>query len=458
MSELDQPRFRPYGRRRIDTLPQLEGISRDQRIALKAVSAVVPFRVNDYILDELIDWDDIPTDPIYQLTFPQAGMLEHSDFMRMQDLVVSGADRGEIERAARAIQMRMNPHPGGQLELNVPMLDGEPLSGCQHKYRETVLYFPMQGQTCHAYCTYCFRWPQFVGLEKMRFASHESEKLVAYLQRHPEVTDVLVTGGDPMTMSAGVLRRVLDPLLARSVEHVQSIRIGSKALSYWPYRFTTDADSDDILRLFERIRASGRQVAFMAHFSHPRELQPREVERATRRILDTGAVIRTQAPLVHHVNDDPGCWIEMWNRQVRLGAVPYYMFVARNTGPRHYFEVQLARAWRIFTAAYSQVSGLARTVRGPSMSATPGKVLVDEVTSIGGEKVFVLKMIQGRDTSWANRLFFARFDAQAAWLDDLEPAFGDREFFFDPQLDALRRGSWIPEWQEEDDLSACEGA
>jgi L-lysine 2,3-aminomutase len=439
-------------------LPQLEGISRDQRIALKAASAVVPFRVNDYILDELIDWDDIPADPIYQLTFPQAGMLDHSEFVRMQDLVVSGADRAQVERSARGIRMRMNPHPGGQMQLNVPSVDGESLPGCQHKYRETVLYFPAQGQTCHAFCTYCFRWPQFVGIEKMRFASGEAETLAAYLREHTEVTDVLVTGGDPMVMSSRALRRILEPLSGEGLEHIQSIRIGSKALSYWPYRFTTDPDADDLLRLFARIAASGRQLAFMAHFSHPRELGTREVERAMRRILGTGAVIRTQAPLLHHINDDPGCWVEMWNRQVRLGAVPYYMFVVRDTGPRHYFEVPLARGLRIFTAAYSRVSGLARTVRGPSMSATPGKVLVDGVTTIGDEKVFVLKMIQGRDASWVNRVFFARFDSQAAWLDELEPAFGGREFFFDPYLRALDRGAWIPEWQEEDDLSACKGA
>ena len=92
------------------------------------------------------------------------------------------------------------------------------------------------------------------------------------------------------------------------------------------------------------------------------------------------------------------------------------------------------------------------------MSATPGKVLIDGVATIAGEKTFVLKMIQGRDTSWVNRVFFARFDAQAAWLDDLEPAFSEREFFFDSSIRALKRGDWLPGWQGEDDLSACEGA
>jgi len=269
---------------------------------------------------------------------------------------------------------------------------------------------------------------------------------------------VLLTGGDPMIMSAAVLRRIIEPLIDERLEHIRSIRIGSKALSYWPYRFTTDADADDLLRLFEQVVASGRQLAFMAHFSHPCELRTDEVRRAVARIRATGATIRTQSPVIRHVNDNAAAWSSMWTEQVRLGMVPYYMFIARDTGPKHYFEVPLARGLRIFSNAYRQVSGLARTVRGPSMSATPGKILVDGVAEIAGEKLFVLKMIQGRDPEWVNRIFFARFDSQAAWLSDLRPAFGDREFFFDSVLHSMRKGRWQPGWLDEDDLEACEGA
>ena len=132
----------------------------------------------------------------------------------------------------------------------------------------------------------------------------------------------------------------------------------------------------------------------------------------------------------------------MWQKQVDLGAVPYYMFVERDTGARNYFEVPLARALEIFNSAYRRVSGLARTVRGPSMSATPGKVCVDGVVEVGGENVFALKFLQGRNPEWANRLFFAKFDEKAVWLDDLQPAFGEDEFFFAPWMRELeaRRG------------------
>jgi KamA family protein len=448
---LDPPRFRAYGRRHLDRLPEMGYLTQEQQTALKTVSAVLPFRVNDYVLRELIDWDDIPNDPIFQMTFPQVGMLDRRDFLRLQDVFVAGGDEAKIASHVRAIQMGMNPNPGGQKALNVPVFDGEKLPGCQHKYRETVLFFPVQGQTCHAYCTYCFRWAQFVGLKDLRFASRDIDGMVRYLNEHDEVSDVLITGGDPMVMSTSLLRRKIEPLLDARLSHVQSIRIGSKALAYWPYRFTTDRDADDLLRLFEQVRMSGRQLAFMAHFSHPRELQTRAVRDAMRRILDTGAVIRCQAPLIRHVNDKAETWAEMWRQQVLHGAVPYYMFVERDTGPKQYFEVPLARGLRIFSKAYSEVSGLARTVRGPSMSATPGKVLVDGVVTIGGEKIFVLKMVQGRDPEWANRVFFARFDAQAYWLDDLHPAVGEHQFFFEPYMRAMYDGRWRPEWLRTED-------
>jgi len=429
-----KPRFRAYGRRHIDRIQQLEKIPRDQLIALKVVSLVLPFRVNDYVLDDLIDWSDIPNDPIYQLTFPQAEMLGHGDFLRIRNLLLTSADQEFIQKRVREIQMRMNPHPDGQMDLNVPTVDGEKLMGCQHKYRETVLYFPLAGQTCHAYCTYCFRWPQFVGIERLKLAMRGTDLLVSYLRGHPEVTDVLVTGGDPMVMSSAMLRRTIEPLLGEGLDHIHSIRIGTRALSYWPYRFTTDRDADDLLRLFEAVRSSGRQLALMAHFSHPRELQTSVAQEALRRVRDTGAVIRCQAPLIRHINDSSEVWAELWREQVRLGAVPYYMFVARDTGPRSYFEVPLAEGLRIYSEAITRVSGLGRTVRGPIMSADPGKVLVDGIATVDGQDVFVLKMIQGRDSDWANRVFLARFDAQATWLDQLKPAFDERKFFFEQTL------------------------
>ena len=432
----DPSRYRAYNRKNIDSIPQFKALTAEQRTAISAVSRVLPFRVNNYVVEQLIDWDDIPRDPVFQLTFPQEGMLSTEDFDCIRSLIEAEAPDARIGQAVDQIRLGLNPHPAGQMELNIPVLDGEPQSGMQHKYRETVLFFPSQGQTCHAYCTYCFRWAQFVGMDEYKFSNNEVASLVRYLEHHSEVRDVLITGGDPLIMRTNILKNYVAPLL--KIDSLRSIRIGTKALAWWPYRFVTDNDADDLLKLFEQVVHSGKHLALMAHYSHPRELSTRISDLAIRRIQQTGATIRSQAPLIHNVNDYSDIWAAMWQKQVDLGIIPYYMFVERDTGPQQYFEVPLYRALDIFTRGTRQVSGLGRTARGPSMSCAPGKVLVDGVAEIEGEKVFVLKFIQGRDPKWTNRIFFARYDEAASWIDDLEPAFSDRFFFEDP-LPADRR-------------------
>jgi L-lysine 2,3-aminomutase len=299
------------------------------------------------------------------------------------------------------------------------------------------------GQTCHSYCTFCFRWPQFVSEKDLRISAPRAPGLYAYLRQHPEITDLLVTGGDPLVMKAANLAEILEPLLDPEFENLQTIRIGSKALAFWPYRFLTDRDADDLLRLFERLVVGGKHLALMAHFNHWRELETEAVRHAIERVKATGAIIRTQSPLVAHVNDDWSVWARMWQLQVRLGMVPYYMFVARDTGARQYFAIPLERCWEIYRQALKRLSGLARTVRGPSMSAGPGKVEIQGVSEICGEKVFVLRFIQGRNPDWVQRPFFARYDSKAIWLDELKPAFGQKEFFYSAEYDAMQKDAGL---------------
>jgi L-lysine 2,3-aminomutase len=307
----------------------------------------------------------------------------------------------------------------------------------QHKYAETCLVFPAVGQSCHAFCTYCFRWAQFVGDRELKFATDREMNFLEYVRDHREITDILFTGGDPLTMRTDVLERYVEPLLGRGYEHIETIRFGTKMLSYWPYRVLTDDDSPRLLALLERIAAVGKHVAVMAHFSHPRELETAVATAAIGRLRDSGAVIRAQAPLIRHINDDPGTWAAMWRRQVALGVVPYYMFVERDTGPKDYFSVPLARAATIHREATAQVSGLARSARGPVMSAHPGKVVVDGTTEIAGRRYFSLRLLQGRRPEWCGRPFLAEFDSAATWLSDLQPAFGEPEFFFEAGLAEL---------------------
>ncbi|MCB0520114.1 MAG: hypothetical protein KDD27_14345 [Saprospiraceae bacterium] len=432
-----EPKYRAFSLHNFRSIPQMELLTEEELFDIEVVGNVLPFKVNNYVIDELINWEDYQDDPIFRLTFPHRDMLRTAHFKQMADTLRHTDKRKDIKQVANEIRLQLNPHPAGQMQMNVPEIDGIKLTGVQHKYRETVLFFPSSGQTCHSYCTFCFRWPQFTGMDELKFAMKETELLVRYLEKRQEVTDLLFTGGDPMIMRHKVFSQYIEPFLANENKtNIQTIRIGTKSLSYWPYKFVTDPDADDFLRLFERIVKRGINLAFMAHFSHPVELETEVVQEAIRRLRSAGVQIRTQSPVLRHINDSAEVWADMWRKQVNLNCIPYYMFVERDTGAKHYFDLPLERAWNIFRDAYQQVSGVCRTVRGPSMSCTPGKVQILGVTEVAGKKVFALRFIQGRNPDWVAKPFFAEYDPRASWMKDLKPAFGEK-FFFEEELARL---------------------
>lgn len=381
---------------------------------LKFLTKIFPFKVSQYVLDELVDWDNLDDDPIYRLVFPKREMLSEDHWQLLK--TVKSTD--EEKRAIKLIRHQLNPHPAGQ-KNNIPAIGRRVFGGIQHKYKETALFFPAQGQTCHAYCTYCFRWAQFVKMDDHKFKSKDQKDLFDYLSYHKEVTNILITGGDPMYMSNSNLFDYLDVIMRPELDHIHNIRIGTKSLAFYPQRFLGD-EGDKLLAKFSEIIKKGKNVALMAHFSHLKEFQTQNVAKAVKRLRSAGVIIRTQAPLIKGINDSPEDWRDMWKKSVRMGMIPYYMFVERDTGAHEYFSVPLYKVYRIFTKAYSQVSGLAKTVRGPSMSALPGKVLIVGVTEADGEKKFILKFIQCRQPELINKPFFAKYNEQATWLNELE--------------------------------------
>jgi KamA family protein len=399
-------------------IPQLAALSDREIRDLRIVSAVLPFRVNNYVVEKLIDWESVPHDPIFRLVFPERAMLDDRSFMDVERVMERGDER-DRRRVITLVREKLNPHPADQLTLNRPFVDGEVVCGLQHKYPETVLFFPTDGQTCHSYCTFCFRWPQFIGDRQLRMAMADRDLLARYLAEHDEVTDLLITGGDAFMMKARRLRFFLEPLIQPNLRHVSTIRFGTKALSYWPYRFVSDDDADELLELLEWLMGHGKNVAVMAHYNHWREMSTPIAAEAIRRLQKIGAIIRTQSPILRGINDNVETWSTMWRRQVALGMVPYYMFVTRDTGPKDYFSIPLARAWEVYAKAAQLTSGLARTVRGPSMSTSIGKVEINGIVDLHGERAFVLRFLQSRQPSWCYHPFLAKFDASATWFDEL---------------------------------------
>jgi KamA family protein len=417
-------RFRAIALNKIDAtaeeyprlLPKLQDIKRS--------ALIFPFKASPYLVDELIDWDhegDIGEDPFYRLVFPTMDMLtpEHRDLLNG---VCDDGDPTAIKAAVETIRESLNPHPAGQKALNAPKQ--AELTGVQHKYAETVLFFAAAAQTCHAYCTYCFRWAQFIGDADLRFAQKDADSLFDYLEEHHEVSDILFTGGDPMIMKTNMLKQYLEPFKDPDfLPHIKNLRIGTRALTFWPQRFTTDQDADQLMTLLREVKeVGGRHVAIMAHLGHVKELSTDKFRAAVHRLKqEAGVIIRSQSPVMRGINDDAEVWAAKWREEVRLGIVPYYMFIARDTGAQAFFDVPLVRAQRLYADAIRSTSGLCRTARGPSMSCTPGKVEVCGVQTIQGVEAFVLKFLQCRDDAWMGKIFFAKYDKNAVWYDDLEP-------------------------------------
>lgn len=199
---------------------------------VKLSGMVFPFKASPYFVDELIDWkaENVRDDPFYKLVFPTLDMLipEHREKLREAHAL---GDPANLIKVVADIREDLNPHPAGQKELNAPKNDA--LTGVQHKYSETTLVFPAAAQTCHAYCTYCFRWAQFIGDDELRFAQKEANSLFDYLAEHKEVSDILMTGGDPMIMRTKSLAEYLEPLCHPNfLPHIKNLRIGTRSLSF----------------------------------------------------------------------------------------------------------------------------------------------------------------------------------------------------------------------------------
>ena len=334
------PKIKSYTLSNLRKIPQIENFTEEQIFEMEVVGHVLPFKANNYVIEQLIDWDNVPGDSMFNLTFPQKGMLKSEHYEMMASTLKNNSSGKELRDMANKIRLQLNPHPAGQMELNVPMLkDGTKLFGMQHKYKETTLFFPSQGQTCHAYCSFCFRWPQFVGMDEMKFAMQEGDDLAQYVKEHPEISDILFTGGDPMIMPAKIFSTYIDKILDADLPNLKTIRIGTKALSYWPYKFISDDDAEETLETFRRVNSKGIHLAIMGHFNHLAELKTGAVKLAIKNVRETGAQIRTQSPLLTNINDDADMWAQMWQKQVELGCIPYYMFVVRDTGAQHYFGI-----------------------------------------------------------------------------------------------------------------------
>ena len=366
-------RYRPSAdTRRVKYVRRLDKVSNipsDIAERLEPVTREYVFRANDYYLT-LIDWDD-PDDPIRQLIIPREEELR---------------DWGKLDASN---------------EQSVTVAHG-----VQHKYIDTVLL--LCNEVCGAYCRYCFRKRLF--MDDNDEVTNDVSAGLAYIADHPEVTNVLLTGGDPLLMSTRRLVEIFDAL--RAIEHVRIIRIGSKMPAFDPWRVQRD---EELQAAFRKYSTPEKRIYLMAHFDHPRELTPEAIA-GIDTCIRNGVVCVNQCPMIRGINDDPYTLAEMYETLSFIGCPPYYLFQGRPTAGNEPYEVPIVEGWRIFQKALSLGSGLARRARFV-MSHESGKV---EILGIDEEHIY-LRYHQAKDPDDLGRFFVRRRDDSAYWLDQLEP-------------------------------------
>jgi KamA family protein len=394
-------------------LPQTE------KDSFNILSFIFHFKINNYIIENLIDWENIPDDPIYRLLFPRKEMLNKADYDRIKMLVSLGMGQKELQPFIDDIRKRASPELK-QTEHNFVVSDTGMHKGMYRNF-ETIINLcpePMV-KTCHAYCSYCFRWVMFNSKDIQQMSSYTNpDEPVEYIRNHKEIKDVLFTGADLMTLNTKTIKRYIEPIL--DIDSVEVIRVGSKSLAWWPHRFVTDKDADELLDMFRYIRNRGKHVNFCAHFTHPNELNSDIVKEAVKRIQDTGAVIRCQGPVVEGINNSAETWNTMWSKQINMGMIPYYMFIEADHNKESCFRIPLAESLKIFQEAQKLTTGLARTVRGPVFINDINRVLLDGTTVVDNKKYFVLKCLQSAPgTDHEGRIKLIPYDEKSKITDNL---------------------------------------
>jgi KamA family protein len=369
-------------------LEQIPQLSQSEINRLSDVDEKFVFRTNDYY-QSLIDWDD-PEDPIRRIVIPDVQELD---------------DWGQLDAS-----------------------DEESFTvakGLEHKYDSTALL--LVNEVCAAYCRFCFRKRLFMD-ENEEVTKDISEGL-EYIRTHPEINNVLLTGGDPLIMSTSKLEPIIQQI--REVDHVNIIRIGTKIPAFNPMRIYNDPSLE---AMFRKYSTPEKRIYVMAHFNHPRELTP-EAVRGLSFLLNAGAVVVNQTPMIAGVNDDPDVLVEMFNKLSYMGVPPYYVFQCRPTLGNRIYVTPLEEAFEIFETARTRCSGLAKRAR-LVMSHSTGKI---EVVGLTEKNIYFKYLRSPIEDNDAKFMVYKR-NPDAYWFDDYkelvdeysplgEPAGVDSEYF-----------------------------
>jgi lysine 2,3-aminomutase len=278
------------------------------------------------------------------------------------------------------------------------------MPGLQHKYSQTALI--LATNRCASYCRFCFR-KRLVGLSTEEILRRFNDS-VEYVQKHKEINNVLVSGGDPFVLPTKVIKKFLGKLSA--ISHLDFIRFGTRIPVTFPDRILEDKE---LLALLKN-NAMKKRICVVTHYNHPREITQKS-KNAVDSLINSGIIINNQTVLLNGVNDNPEVLAELQNKLVSIGVNPYYVFQCRPVKRvKHNFQVPLHRGYEIIENAKKMLNGHSKRFRY-IMSHKTGKI---EIVGVMGDYIY-LKYHQAKSPKNTGKFFKRKINKTAGWLDDL---------------------------------------
>ncbi|UCC80412.1 MAG: KamA family radical SAM protein [Candidatus Zixiibacteriota bacterium] len=351
----------------ITDIGKIAEIPEQERKRLEEVLKHFSFRTNSYYLS-LINWND-PEDPIRKIIIPDIRELD------------AWGDLDASNEAANYVA-----------------------PGCQHKYPHTVVI--LVNEVCGGYCRFCFRKRIFH--EDNDEFSRDISGALDYVRKVPRITNVLLTGGDPLVLSSKKLDKIIGAV--REIDHVKIIRIGTKIPAFNPLRIIDDPRFPEVI---SRYSTKQKRLYFLVQFNHPREITD-EALHAVDIILKAGAQIANQTPILRGINDDPEVLTELMRKLSHAGVPPYYFFQCRPTMGNRLFTVPITEAYSKLEEAKKAVSGLGKRAKYVMSHAT-GKI---EIVGLTDKRIY-LKYHRARNPRDESRFMVFARDDNAYWLEDL---------------------------------------
>jgi KamA family protein len=354
----------------VKQLKRYVDLAPDEAKMLEKIIKVHPMRISPYYMS-LIDWND-PDDPIRKMAVPS-----------VEELSLEGIY-----------------DTSGETQNTVSL-------GLQHKYAETALI--LATNQCAMYCRHCFR-KRLVGLPNEE-TLERFEDAAAYIAKHQEINNVLISGGDPLMLDSKIINRFLEVL--DRIKHVKYIRIGSRVPVTLPARLS----DSKLLAILRKYSKSDKRLHIVTHFNHPQEITPQSIG-AVNNLIEAGVLVSNQTVLLQGVNDNPGTIATLMDKLVTVGVMPYYLFQCRPVRRvKHQFQVPLCKGTRIVEKAKASCNGLSKRFKY-IMSHVTGKI---EILGIMGGEIY-FKFHEAKNRNNLGAMFKCQVDEDAGWLDDFRDA------------------------------------